>query len=77
MAGYDLTIQDILTVIAPNTGIPTLIGDLRQTAAGSLGRQRFGQVGSRLRLLATGLGTRTDASLPAANLTISGNLASV
>ena len=60
VASYSLTIQDILTVIAPDTGVPTLVGDLRQTQASSLGggKGKFGQNGAKLRLLATGLGTR-------------------
>ena len=51
-------------MIAPNTGLPTLIGDLRQTEAASLGggKGKFGQNGAKLRLLATGIGTRPTRS---------------
>jgi hypothetical protein len=81
VATYTLTIQDILAVIMPNTGVPTLIGDLRQTSASSLGagQGKFGQNGSKLRLLATGLGTRanSDPQPPVATLTVAGNLATV
>lgn len=79
VARYTLTIQDILTVIAPNTGIPTLVGDLRQTQAASVGggKGKFGQNGAKLRLLATGIGTRSDPVAPKANLTVAGNLATV
>jgi hypothetical protein len=79
VAGYSLTIQDILTVIAPDTGVPTLIGDLRQTQASMLGggKGKFGQNGAKLRLLATGFGTRSDPVPPNANLTVAGNLATV
>jgi hypothetical protein len=81
VAAYSLTIQDILAVILPNTGVPTLIGDLRQTSASSLGggKGKFGQNGNKLRLLATGLGTRSnsDPQPPVATLTVAGNLATV
>jgi hypothetical protein len=78
VARYTLTIQDILTVTAPNTGLPTLVGDLRQTDAASLGgRGKFGQNGAKLRLLATGIGTRLPPDPPVATLTVAGNLATV
>jgi hypothetical protein len=81
VAAYALSVQDVLAVIAPNTGVPTLIGDLRQTSASSLGagKGKFGQNGNRLRLLATGFGTRanSDPQPPVANLTVAGNLATV
>jgi len=79
VARYTLTIQDILTVIAPNTGIPTLVGDLRQTQAASVGggKGKFGQNGAKLRLLATGIGSRLPPDPPVATLTVAGNLATV
>jgi hypothetical protein len=79
VARYTLTIQDILTVTAPNTGLPTLVGDLRQTEASSLGggRGKFGQNGAKLRLLATGIGTRLPPDPPVATLTVAGNLSTV
>jgi len=78
VARYTLTIQDILTVTAPNTGLPTLIGDLVQTDAASVGGQgKFGQNGAKLRLLATGIGTRLPPDPPVATLTVAGNLATV
>ena len=51
-------------MIAPNTGVPTLVGDLRQTQAASLGggKGKFGQNGSKLRLLATGIGNAPTRS---------------
>ena len=79
VASYTLTIQDILTVIATDTGLPTLLGDLRQTEASSLGggTRKFGQNGNRLRLQATGLGHRSQPDPPVALLTVAGNLATV
>ena len=76
VATYDMTLQDILTVILPNTGLPTLSGDMVQTAAqtlsGPLAGQKFGRKGTRLRFFATGLGHKlTDA--PTAQLEIAGN----
>ena len=73
VAKFDLTLQDVLTVIAPNTGIPTLAGDMKQTSAPSV----FGHRGQRLRLAATGVGTRSDATAPVAVLDIAGNIIAV
>jgi hypothetical protein len=76
VALYDMTLQDILTVIATNTGLPTLTGDMVQTAAqtlsGALAGQKFGSKGTRLRFFATGLGQKTSAA-PTAQLEIAGN----
>ena len=76
VARYGMTLQDILTVIALNTGLPTLTGDMFQTAAralsGPLAGQTFGQKGTRLRFFATGLGQKTSAA-PTAQLAIAGN----
>lgn len=64
VATFNVTIQDVLTVFAPGKGLPTITGDMKQTAAGKLaGRlagQRFGTRNQRLRMLATGLGTLVD-----------------
>jgi hypothetical protein len=73
LAKFDLTLQDVLTVIAPDTGIPTLAGDMRQTSGSSV----FGRRGQRLRLAATGLGTRSEATAPVAVLNIAGNIIAV
>jgi hypothetical protein len=77
VARYSIVIQDILTVTDPGVGLPTLIGDLTQRDAVSVGQGKFGRVGLELRLFATGLGTRanTDPAPPVASLDISGNLA--
>ena len=76
VARYDMTLQDVLTVFAPDTGLPTLTGDMLQTAAhalsGPLAGQTFGRRGTRLRFFATGLGHRTDPA-PNAQLEIAGN----
>ena len=78
VAHYNLTIQDILTVITPGTGLPTLLGDLQQDKAGSLGpgHGKFGKVGLQLRMTGAGFGKRsnTDPSPPEAVLDIAGNL---
>jgi len=66
----------VLTVFAPDTGLPTLTGDMRQTFAGALSGplagKTFGRTGTRLRFFATGIGTRTDLA-PHAQLEIAGN----
>ena len=76
VARYDMTLQDVLTVFATDTGLPTLTGDMLQTAAhalsGPLAGQTFGRRGTRLRFFATGLGNRTDPA-PHAQLEIAGN----
>jgi hypothetical protein len=76
VARYDMRLQDILTVIATNTGLPTLTGDMLQTSAhalsGPLAGQTFGRKGTRLRFFATGLGNKTDDA-PTAQLEIAGN----
>jgi hypothetical protein len=81
VAVYDFTLQDILTVIAPDRGIPTIAGDLRQRESAVFvldgHRYRFGRPNLRLRLEATGLGVRTDAAAPRATLTIAGNVVTV
>jgi hypothetical protein len=77
VARYDMTLQDVLAVYATAKGLPTLTGDMRQTAAhalsGQLSGNRFGRVGTRLRLFATGLGTLTDPVTLNAQLEIAGN----
>ena len=76
VARYDMRLQDVLTVFALDTGLPTLTGDMLQTAAqalsGPLAGQTFGQRGTRLRFFATGLGSKTDPA-PHAQLEIAGN----
>jgi hypothetical protein len=77
VASYDMTLQDVLTVFLPGQGLPTLTGDMVQTAvgtlAGPLAGQRFGRPGARLRFFATGLGALTDATRPNSQLEIAGN----
>ena len=77
VASYDMTLQDVLTVFFPGQGLPTLTGDMLQTAvgtlAGPLAGQKFGRPGARLRFFATGLGTLTDATKPNSQLEIAGN----
>jgi hypothetical protein len=77
VARYTVTIQDVLTVFATGMGLPTLTGDMRQTSArslsGPLAGGKFGRVGTRLRMFATGLGTLTDASAPHSQLEVAGN----
>jgi hypothetical protein len=74
VADYAVALNDVLTVIAPNQGIPVLSGELTQTSATDLQLDgawyRIGSVGSRLTLNGTGSGTRTDADLPRAYLDI-------
>jgi hypothetical protein len=76
VARYNMTLQDGLTVFATDSGLPTLTGDMVQTAAhalsGPLAGQTFGRRGTRLRFFATGLGHKTGPA-PHAELEIAGN----
>jgi hypothetical protein len=72
LARFDLTLQDVLAVFAPAKGVPTLTGDMRQTAASG-----FGKVGLRFRMTASGLGTLVDPVTLNAELEIAGNWAAV
>lgn len=74
VARYDLTLQDVLAVFAPGQGLPTLTGELAQTAAGRVpGAGRFGAPGTLLRMFATGLGELVDPVTLNAELEIAGN----
>ena len=81
VATYALRLQDVLTVFAPAKGLPTLVGDMRQTGsrqlAAPLGGRRFGERGTRLRMDATGMGTLTDPVSVDALLEIAGSWTTV
>jgi len=77
VARYDVTLQDVLAVYATGKGLPTLTGDMRQTAAavlsGPLAGKTFGRVGTRLRMFASGLGVLTDPVKLNSQLELAGN----
>jgi hypothetical protein len=77
VAEFAVNLQDVLTVFAPGQGLPSLNGSLRQTASdkllGAPANRRFGHVGSRARLSATGIGTLTDAATLNSTLDMAGN----
>jgi hypothetical protein len=81
VATFAMTLQDVLTVFAPASGIPTLTGDMAQTRsaalAGALTGRNFGVLDQRLRLFATGLGFLVDPVTLNANLEIAGNWTAV
>lgn len=81
VATYRLRLQDVLTVFAPAKGLPTLAGDMRQTAsrglAAPLSGRTFGADGRRLRMAATGIGTLTNPVALDAELEIAGSWTSV
>jgi hypothetical protein len=81
VATYAMRLQDVLTVFAPAKGLPTLVGDMRQTGsrklAAPLGGKRFGEDGARLRMDATGIGTLTDPVALNALLEIAGSWTTV
>lgn len=72
VARYSATLHDVLTVIGPNEGIPTLSGELDQTTAADFTlagkRYRIGSRGTRLILDGTGHGVRTDPDAPRSNI---------
>jgi hypothetical protein len=78
VAEYATRLHSTLTVIAPDTGVPVLSGELVQTAADDFSLDgawyRIGSVGTTLSMSATGLGTRTDAEAPQAFLEIAAQL---
>ena len=77
VASYDMTLQDVLTVFMPGQGLPTLTGDMLQTASatlsGPLAGQKFGRPGAQLRFFATGLGALIDPVKLHSQLEIAGN----
>lgn len=76
VAGFRLTLQDVLAVFAPQQGIPTLTGDMVQIMAHRLAGDsgaNFGRRGQRLRMFATGLGRLVDPVTLNALLEIAGN----
>jgi hypothetical protein len=79
VARFALTLQDIVTVFAPLKGLPTLTGDMEQTFSDRLdggGRKhKFGHVGARARLFATGIGSLVDAVQLNSVLEMAGNWA--
>ena len=81
LARYSLDLQDVLTVIAPQTGLPVLNGTAAQVAVGQLGGQDFGRSGQVLRFTATGFGTRQDTDPDLVNaqaqLSIAGSMIAV
>jgi hypothetical protein len=76
VARFALMLQDIVTVFAPAKGLPTLTGDMEQTFADRLdgkGKRKFGHVGARARLFATGIGTLVDPVTSNALLSMAGH----
>ncbi len=75
VAQFALTLQDVLAIFAPHRGIPTLSGEMHQTASAhiaSLGK-RFGRIGMNAHLSASGIGELTDPATLNATLEMAGN----
>lgn len=76
VATSEFSLQDTLSTIAPNEGIPTIEGSMRQLSSRRFrhhGRQlQVGHKNLRSQLLATGRGTRTDPTKPVVRLSIAG-----
>ena len=77
VARYDMTLQDILTVFAPGQGLPTLTGDMLQTAAASAvrpaGRPEVRPERDPPAVLRYRTGTQDQPDAPNAQLEIAGN----
>jgi hypothetical protein len=77
-ARFDLRIQNVLNVIAPNQGLSSLWADLTQTHARSFpvdgARHQLGKVGLRGRLEAIGQGTRLEPTTPVVELDLAGSV---
>ncbi len=78
VARYSMRLRDVLTVIAPNEGIPLLQGELSQVAAAefetNVGTRRFGTEGMRLALEGTGHGVRSQEEPPIATINLAAQL---
>ena len=79
VATYAARFVNRLTLIAPNQAVNTMTGELQQSEAAVFTlagrRRRFGTRGLRLRLTATGPGTRnTDPTTPRALFDVGGEL---
>jgi hypothetical protein len=76
-----MRLQDVLTVIAPNQGLPHLTGELTRIEANKFvleGRQyRLGHKGLTSRLEASGMGTRTQINPLSAVVQIAGTTTGV
>lgn len=78
VATDDALLENVTSVIAPNTAGVTVFGDLRRTAVSRfrLGAKTYqlGTLNLRSRLVAPGKGTRLDAVTPRAILVVGGNV---
>lgn len=77
IAAYDLELQDVLTVILPATGIPTLNGTATQDGRVRFTGSAFGRPSMTSRFTATGIGNRSDTGPlddATATLTIAGSM---
>ena len=77
IASDEATLEDVTSVIAPNTGVVTVFGDLRRTAVSRFtldgAAYQLGRIALRSRLAASGRGRRLDPAGPKAILTVGGN----
>lgn len=81
IATFNITVQNVINVIAPAQGVYTTWGVLEQTSAKQfrLGgkRFRFGHKNQSVRIVATGQGTLLDADIPISVHSIIGNTISL
>jgi hypothetical protein len=77
VATSEFSLQDVLSTIAPNEGIPTIEGPMRQLSSLPFhhrGRRlHVGHTKLRSHLMATGRGTRTEPTTPVVHLSIAGD----
>src|SRR5439155_17730371 len=77
IATSSLKLQDVLSTIATDEGIPTIEGPVKQRSAARFShggrRLRFGHRNLATRLFAAGRATRTDPATPVVRLSIAGS----
>jgi hypothetical protein len=77
IASFEITVQNVISVIAPAQGVSTTWGVLEQTKAEHFRlngkRFKFGKNNQRERIFGTGQGTLLDAGVPVSVVFISGN----
>jgi hypothetical protein len=78
IATYSVRFHNVLTVIAPDQAITTVVGQLEQRSAERFvlfgRRTRLGRPGLRERLTVTGPGRRSDPATPGAVFQVAGNV---
>jgi hypothetical protein len=77
VAEHTARFHNVITVLAPNTGLANGIGELSQTTAGEFELNgetyQFGRTGLQERMSFTGFGIRTEPLIPRAEIAVAGD----